>query len=312
MRIQLPFAVLFAAIFACSMHAAPAQAQRVFVSATGSDGNPCTFASPCRSFQHAHDIAAANSEIDVLDPGGYGVLTINKAISIQGHGFAGITAPSGNAITIGAGATDRITLRGLLLDGSGTGNNGLEIDTAGSVDVDECVLRNFFMGIGDFSGGSSLFASNSLITHMSFSGIFVSGGGSATTRATISRVEVNDSVDGIRAEADFVNNFTSGGTVLVNVSDSTVAGSSDVGVVSINNSTPAVVAVLVTRSSIVAGGIGVETQGANTFLRVNQSTIAHNSGGWLSFGGTLTSWGNNAFNDIFGGDDTAPPTTPLK
>src|SRR6516162_4145543 len=81
--------------FVCSMHADPAQAQsRVFVSATGSDGNPCTFAAPCRSFQHAHDVTSANGEIDVIDPAGYGPLTISKSISIQGHGFSGISVPS--------------------------------------------------------------------------------------------------------------------------------------------------------------------------------------------------------------------------
>src|SRR6516165_7290011 len=92
---------LFAAILIGSLHVNPAQAQRVFVSATGLDTNPCTFASPCRSFQHAHDVAAANGEIDVLDPAGYGPVTITKAISIQGHGFSGITVASGGTgITI--------------------------------------------------------------------------------------------------------------------------------------------------------------------------------------------------------------------
>ena len=74
--------MLFVCALICALHAAPAQAQRVFVSATGSDGNPCSFASPCRTFQHAHDVASANGEIDVLDPAGYGAVTITKAISI--------------------------------------------------------------------------------------------------------------------------------------------------------------------------------------------------------------------------------------
>src|SRR6516162_569662 len=110
MRFRLPFALL-ATAFACSMHAAPAQAQRVFVSTTGSDGNGCTFASPCRSFQHAHDTTGAGGEIDVLDPAGYGAVTITKAISIQGHGFSGITVASGGTgITINAGPNDSVTL----------------------------------------------------------------------------------------------------------------------------------------------------------------------------------------------------------
>src|SRR5437016_3814619 len=100
----------------------PAQAQsRVFVAAQGSDSNLCTFAAPCRTFQRAHDVVAANGEIDVLDPAGYGALTITKAISIQGHGFAGIAAPSGNAITVNAAGAAVVNLRGLLIDGVGSG-----------------------------------------------------------------------------------------------------------------------------------------------------------------------------------------------
>lgn len=78
MRTQLSFGLLFAVVLACSMHAAPAQAQRMFVAGTGNDSNPCTFVSPCRTFQHAHDVAATNGEIDVLDPAGYGPVTITK------------------------------------------------------------------------------------------------------------------------------------------------------------------------------------------------------------------------------------------
>ena len=69
----------------------PAHAQlRVFVSGLGSDTNPCTESQPCRTFQKAHDTAAANGEMQVLDPAGYGPLTITKGISIQAHGFGGI------------------------------------------------------------------------------------------------------------------------------------------------------------------------------------------------------------------------------
>src|SRR5262245_59704 len=95
---------LVATAFVCALHADLAQAQptRVFVAAQGLDSNPCSFALPCRTFQHAHDVVAPGGEIDVLDPAGYGAVTINKAISVEGHGFAGITVTSGNAITINA------------------------------------------------------------------------------------------------------------------------------------------------------------------------------------------------------------------
>src|ERR1700760_744389 len=81
-----------ALIGALSGSFAQAQALRTFVSGTGSDSNPCTLALPCRTFQYAHDNTAAGGEIDVLTPGGYGPLTISKAISVEGHDYAGITA----------------------------------------------------------------------------------------------------------------------------------------------------------------------------------------------------------------------------
>src|SRR5450432_4932972 len=121
----LPLAI-FTTVFVAVLHVAPAQAQaRVFVGAQGSDGNPCTFVSPCRTFQHAHDIAPANGEIDVIDPAGYGALTITKAISIEGHGFGGLTVASGDGVTIKAGANDKINLRGLLFEGVHTGTGGI-------------------------------------------------------------------------------------------------------------------------------------------------------------------------------------------
>jgi hypothetical protein len=141
---RTPPVIIFFATVALWLGSVPTQAQtRVFVAAQGSDSNPCTFAAPCRTFQHAHDVVAANGEIDVLDPAGYGALTITKAISIQGHGFSGISAPSGNGITINAGASDKISLRGLLIDGVGTGANGIQFNTGAFLNVQESLIRNF-------------------------------------------------------------------------------------------------------------------------------------------------------------------------
>jgi hypothetical protein len=129
---------------AATLSAAPAQAQRVFVSATGSDGNPCTFASPCRSFQHAHDVAPANGEISVLDSAGYGPLAITKAISIVNPGGveAGITpAAGGDAITINTSGD--VQLRGLTLEGDETGKDGVSLTNAGTLAIIDCVIRHF-------------------------------------------------------------------------------------------------------------------------------------------------------------------------
>src|SRR5471032_1756282 len=101
--------------------AAHAAATRVWVSGHGVDTAGCGApTAPCRSLQYAHDHAVgAGGEIDILDPAGYGAITITKAISIvnDGVGTAGVQATSGTAITINAAAGDDIYLRGLNVDG---------------------------------------------------------------------------------------------------------------------------------------------------------------------------------------------------
>ena len=83
LRITLSaLAVSLLALGPCAT-AAHAQPVRVFVAAQGSDSNPCSFAAPCRTFQHAHDVVAAGGEINVLDPAGYGAVTISKATPKQ-------------------------------------------------------------------------------------------------------------------------------------------------------------------------------------------------------------------------------------
>ena len=121
---KLPSSLTLMAILLAPGLAAPAQAQlaRTYVSAaTGSDLNNCDRLTPCRTFQHAHDQTLAQGEITVLDAGGYGGVTINRAISIinDGVGEAGALVSGGaTGITINAPATDAVSLRGLTIKGS--------------------------------------------------------------------------------------------------------------------------------------------------------------------------------------------------
>src|SRR5947209_15638971 len=109
------------------LQVAPAQAQlsRTAVSAArGNDANNCDVAMPCRTFQRAHDAANSDGEITVLDPGGYGSLTITKSISVvnDGVGEASILVSGGAVgITINAGAAAYINLRGITIQGIGFG-----------------------------------------------------------------------------------------------------------------------------------------------------------------------------------------------
>ncbi len=120
----------------------PAHAQagvsRTWVSGTGNDGNDCSRATPCQTFAVAYGKTSAGGEIDVLDPGGYGTLTITNAISIynDGVGEAGILVTGANGIVIAAGASDVVNLRGLIFNGANSSSpNGIDIVTAGRVSI---------------------------------------------------------------------------------------------------------------------------------------------------------------------------------
>src|SRR5437867_9427866 len=100
---------------------AQAQATRTWVSGVGDDANPCSRTAPCKTFAGAISKTAAKGEINALDPGGFGGVTITKAITIDGGGhIAGVLVSGTNGIVVNAGVNDVITLRGLDINGIGT------------------------------------------------------------------------------------------------------------------------------------------------------------------------------------------------
>jgi hypothetical protein len=289
------------------LSAAPAQAQsRVFVAAQGADTNPCSFAQPCRTFQQAHNTVAAGGEIDVLDPAGYGALTINKAI-IQGHGYAGIAVPSGNGILINAGSSDIVNLRGLLLDGVGSGSEGIVFNTGASLNIQDSLVRNFINEGINFQPNalSTLSVSNTLVSGMNGSGIFVSGNSTpSTVDAALTRVEVNSSAIGI--------SLLSQTSPSVNVSavDSVVANNS-VGI-SVLAGGASQVYMALRSSNISNNGTGVTAPTAGAIVRLSQSVITGNSTGWTATnGGSVGSTADNLIDDNTNGNG-GPPTLAYK
>src|SRR6202034_1945773 len=92
---------------------AQAQATRTWVSGVGDDANPCSRTAPCLTFAGAITKTAAGGGKDARDPGGFGTLTINKSITIDGGGgVASVMVPTNTSgITVSAGATDIVTIR---------------------------------------------------------------------------------------------------------------------------------------------------------------------------------------------------------
>ncbi len=142
---------VFAALVGALVNATPASAlvNRAFVSSGGADSGTCgAVTAPCRTLQYAHDnIINAGGEIDIVNTGEYGPLTITKAVTVanQKSGVASVTQPkaSASAIWIKAGAGDVVVLRGLEIDGEWAAATGVYFQSAGSLQVVDCVVRRF-------------------------------------------------------------------------------------------------------------------------------------------------------------------------
>ncbi len=143
-RIWTKLAIAIAAVFTVAATPAMAQATRTWVSGVGDDANPCSRTAPCKTFAGAISKTAAGGEINTLDPGGFGGVTITKSLTIRSDSVEGGVLVSGtNAIIINAATTDRVVLDGLDFEGLGTGLNGVSILQARDVVIRNSSIRNF-------------------------------------------------------------------------------------------------------------------------------------------------------------------------
>jgi len=164
----------FAVALAAALAATPSLAiQRTFVASYGNDANACTLGAPCRSFTAALLKTSGFGEIIVLDSAGYGPVTIAKSVSIiapQGI-YAGVTVPSGDGITVNS-LSAIVALRGLTINGQGTGGIGINIKSATRVNIEGCVISNMSSnGILDTSPGSQLTVLDTIVRSNGGTGI---------------------------------------------------------------------------------------------------------------------------------------------
>jgi hypothetical protein len=130
---------------------ANAQATRTWVSGVGDDANPCSRTAPCKTYAGAISKTAAGGEISTLDPGGFGAVTITKAMTINGDGtLAGILNAGSNGVIVNAGANDVVYLRNLSINGAGTGLNGVRYLAGKALHVENCNIY----GQGNNSAGN--------------------------------------------------------------------------------------------------------------------------------------------------------------
>src|ERR1700694_5022827 len=128
---------------------AQAQASRTWVSGVGDDVNPCSRTAPCKTFAGSISKTAAFGEINCLDSGGFGAVTITKSITIKREGGTGGILAAGtfwvNVNDSGSATpgTAIVTLSGLDIEGFGTGTNGIQFVSGASLHVHKCQIRGF-------------------------------------------------------------------------------------------------------------------------------------------------------------------------
>lgn len=292
-KFRLAIKLLAIAIFMFAFASlAQAQATRTWVSGVGDDANPCSRTAPCKTFAGAISKTAACGEISVLDPAGFGAVTITKAITIDGTGtLAGILASGGSSgIIINAGAGDTITLRGLSINGNCTGLDGIRILSAKDVNIEDCVIFKF---TGD---GIEATDSNSLAVNIRNTVIRDNGEGinaastSVVQKWSIEHCSLNsNSLNGIHAKAG--TRFNVRESVMANnIGDGVQAQSTTAGTAVVNLHTSQIFGN--SSDGIQAGNVGDVGFG---IVRISQNMIIQNAGSGLnnSTGGTIESFTNN-------------------
>jgi hypothetical protein len=195
-KIMQPAAVL-GLLLGTVLVAAPAQAQatRTWVSGVGDDVNPCSRTAPCKTFAGAISKTAVNGEINCLDPGGFGTLTITKSItvdwlyipgSVLNAGLSAFNIPFDSA-GFNADVRRTVRIRGINMQGADTGTGGVTItggavNAGGKVIIEESLIDGNFAGnargVSDSrTGGGELYISKTVIRNLGGTGIVVLGGG---------------------------------------------------------------------------------------------------------------------------------------
>ena len=267
-------AVLFVAL------SLPVQAQnaRTWISGSGFNQPGCgPIASPCRTLQYAHDVTNSGGEIDVKDAAGYGAVTITKAVKIinDGAGVAGVLATAAdNAITINAGAADAVILRGLTVEGAGTGVNGIVFNSGGSLIVSDCMIQGFVGAsnvagngilIAHTAGNSDIVITNTVASNNGYVGIYFVPGGVGGGTIEIDRSTATNNQYGVS-----INRGHTTGGAIATISRSYLASNSVYGIEVIDGS------VALSATSAFRNGVGANITG-NSVLQMTQCVFLQNT-----------------------------------
>jgi hypothetical protein len=228
---------------------------RTWVSGVGADANPCSRTAPCQTFAGAIAKTGTNGEISVLDPGGFGTVTITKSITINGDGtLAGILASGTTGIIVNITTnltTDKVVVRNVSINGGGTGIDGIRILDGAEVILDNVTIAGFTDAAVD-------------VVQTQASNLFLRD-------VRISKVAV-----GVRTQSTL-------GNVDGTFENVSIWGASSHGIECISNTNLVLRNVSTNRS----GGSGVRSSGATVNLNIENSSSSGNNLGYEATAGNL-------------------------
>jgi len=303
--------------FAPLLFAAPAHAQatRTWVSGVGDDVNPCSRTAPCKTYAGAISKTATNGEINCLDPGGFGALTITKSISVVcDYTEGGVLAANVNGFIVNAPAGSIVTLKGQDVECFGTGINGIEMINVGvTLHVHKTQIRSCRASGGNgngiliapSSGAAEVFVADSYLTDnggtATNAGILVNPTGAASVVLTVNRTQLENNSAGITA------NSAAGatGTVTGIVRDSMVAGNTNNGITTASAGSKVVL--MVDNVAVVGNNFGLVASGSvNAGQLVGRSSVTANTNAIsASAPATILSYGDNLVNNNTNGGTEA-------
>lgn len=262
------------------------QATRTWVSGTGDDAYPCSRTAPCKTFAGAIAKTAAGGEINVLDPGGFGAVTITKSITIDGTGTAASILSAGvNGIVISAGVNDVVIVRGISINGAGTGINGIRFLSGGSLQVENVTMSGFSSnGIAfEPSGASQLSILNTTVRKAAYAAIIIKPSAAGSARVSIENCTTSRNTVGVRVEdgtVAFIKNTTAFGNVNNGFLAYSATGGTEMNLESCMTSGN--------------GMNGIQSNGPYATVRISNVTCTGNGSGLNPInGGTIVSFGNN-------------------
>jgi hypothetical protein len=289
-----------------SASGARAQATRTWVSGVGDDVNPCSRTAPCKTFAGAISKTAVGGEINVIDSGGFGAVTITKSVTISGEPFlSGVLAAGTNGINVGSAVGNEsiiVTLRNLDINGVGSsvspGLFGIRMFRGAALHIENCQIYGFRTQGVSIEPSVAPPGGASVKVHIKDTIIRNSGqlgttpGGGILVKST-NGVLVDVSFDNVRLETNVAFGLRAEDNSNVVVNHSVSNGNGTNGFL-IFSAAAASNLTLVDTVASGNGAFGVQAAGANATARLAGVTITRNATGMGATGsGRILSWGNN-------------------